>query len=381
MSGAKKIVHLSSVHRADDIRIFHKECRSLAKAGFDVTLIARGDRDESIDGVKIVAVKTSSSSRFTRMTRSVLNVLRKAIQENGDAYHFHDPELLPVGLILKARGKRVIYDSHEDIPGQIRTKYWLPPRLRLPVSLAVGLVESLSIRAFDSVVAATHGIAQRFPVDKTVVVQNFPLLEELSSGLRPMSTSRKQRIIYTGALTDIRGAREMVRAMERLGPEGVRMTLAGVIRPAGLEVELREMPGWRYVDFVGWQDRPSLVRLLSEASVGLVLFHPAPNHAESQPNKLFEYMSAGLPVVVSDFPFWAQFVEAPGTGLMVDPFDAAAIADAVLWLMEHPEDATSMGERGRQAVLERYSWEQEAKALVGLYMDERISHDAKSTSN
>jgi glycosyltransferase involved in cell wall biosynthesis len=128
----------------------------------------------------------------------------------------------------------------------------------------------------------------------------------------------------------------MVQAIDRV-PERheLRLVMAGTFGPATLVEQLVAQRGWAKTKMVGFLARPDLARLLSEARMGLVLFHPAPNHTEAQPNKLFEYMSAGIPVVASDFPLWRQIVEGAGCGLLVDPLDPRAIAEAMEWLLDH----------------------------------------------
>ncbi|MGQ9498496.1 MAG: glycosyltransferase, partial [Desulfotomaculales bacterium] len=162
--------------------------------------------------------------------------------------------------------------------------------------------------------------------------------------------------------------REMVTAMTLL-PEalGVRLVLAGKFVPPFLEDEVRQLPGWERVDFRGWQDRAAVARLLGEARAGLVVLYPEPNYVEAQPNKLFEYMSAGLPVIASDFPLWRDIVEEAGCGLLVDPLDPAAIAQAIQWILEHPKEAEAMGRRGQKAVFDRYNWDTEAAKLLAFY--------------
>ena len=97
------------------------------------------------------------------------------------------------------------------------------------------------------------------------------------------------------------------------------------------------------------------------------LLHPKPNYVESQPVKLYEYMTAGLPVIASDFPYWRRIVDEAGCGLLVDPKDPEAIADAIEWLWRNPEEAEEMGKRGREAVFARYNWRAEVPKLLGLY--------------
>ncbi len=161
----------------------------------------------------------------------------------------------------------------------------------------------------------------------------------------------------------------MVDAMASLAKHApdARLAWAGSFVPASFEMRLRSRPGWGMIDYRGKLDRLAVANLLGASRAGLVVFHPAPNHMEAQPNKLFEYMAAGLPVVASDFPLWKSIVSETRCGLLVDPRDPAAIAKAILWILEHPREAEAMGRRGQAAVARTYSWESEAKKLVTFY--------------
>jgi glycosyltransferase involved in cell wall biosynthesis len=117
------------------------------------------------------------------------------------------------------------------------------------------------------------------------------------------------------------------------------------------------------------QTRPQVRDLLARARIGIVTLHPTGNYVNSQPTKLYEYMSAGLPVVASDFPVWRKVVDGAQCGLLVDPMNPAAIAEALVWLLQHPEEAEAMGRRAQKAVLESYSWEREAAVLAGIYRE------------
>jgi hypothetical protein len=123
------------------------------------------------------------------------------------------------------------------------------------------------------------------------------------------------------------------------------------------------------VEYTGQLTRPQVARLLARAKIGIVTLRPTKNHVNAQPTKLYEYMSAGIPVVASDFPLWRQVVESAGCGLLVDPLDPLAIADALEWLLRHPVEAEEMGRAGQRAVIERYNWEREAECLMAVYSD------------
>lgn len=363
-----RVAHLTSVHYPFDSRIFYKECRSLAASGYDVTLVAPHDKEEVVDGVRVVPV-TRARRRRERFWRVDLEVLRTALALDADLYHFHDPELIPAGLLLKARGKRVVYDTHEDLPRDVIDKAWIRPAwLRALVSAALAVVEAGAVRCLDGVVCPTPAIHRRFPPKKAALVRNFPILGELASQAQTGYRDRAFAAVYVGGITASRGAKEMVQAAALL-PESrsPSLVLAGETDDQGLCTELQTLPGWERVRALGWVDRQGVARALSEARVGLVALHPTRAYQEAYPVKLFEYMAAGLPVVASDFPLWRGIVDGAGCGLLVDPLDPGALARAVEWLFAHPDEAEIMGRRGSEAVDEAYRWDFEAETLRALY--------------
>lgn len=364
---AAKVCILTTVHPPFDTRIFHKQAKTLVKAGYDVTLIAQHTKNEVIEGIKITALP-KPRDRFNRIFGLTLKVLRLALKQKADAYHFHDPELILAGTLLKLRGAKVIYDVHEDVPKQILSKEWIPWPLRRLVAGITQIVGALASHFFDAVIIAAPAIAKYFPVPKINIVQNFPISDELILPIPVPYHKRSAKVIYVGGITAIRGIREMVQAMSLL-PErlNARLVLAGRFSPPSLEAETRLLPGWEHVEFVGWRDRISVARLLGEARAGIVVLNPTPRYLEAWPTKLFEYMSAGLPVIASDFPLWREIVEGVGCGLLVNPLDHREIAEAIQYLLTHPKEAEEMGRRGRQAVQERYNWDIEKEKLLSLY--------------
>jgi len=363
-----KVCILTTVHPPFDTRIFHKQAKTLVEAGYDVTLIAQHDRDEVVEGVQIIALP-KPKNRLARILGLTWRAFWLALRQKAKVYHFHDPELVSVALMLKVLTRsRVVYDVHEDYPLQILSKDWIPGFLCPVVARVVSGLEKIATRVFDGIVAATPGIARRFPKAKTVVVQNFPLPSEFANRKALPYMERPPRIVYVGGITFIRGAFEMVKAMAHLPAHlDAELVLAGRFIPPELQAELRALPGWERTRFLGWQDREQVAELLGQARVGLVILHPRPNYLDAYPVKMFEYMAAGIPVVASDFPLWRRIVEESGCGLVVDPLDSEAIAEAIAWLLEHPQEAAAMGERGRRAVPAKYNWNREAEKLLALY--------------
>lgn len=366
-----KIVHITTGHGSSDTRIFHKECKTLAKEEYKVVLIVPHDQNEVVNGVKIKKVP-KPKSRLERMTRTVWAVYRAALTENAEVYHFHDYELIPIGILLKLFGKQVIYDIHENLPHRIMGDYnnKIPRWLRIILANVAQFIEVMSVRFFDGAVAATPAIAKRFPPQKTELVQNFPLLDELLPDADVPFSEHTPLVVYAGEITTFRGICKMISAMDLLPEQlGASMILLGRFSPPELEEEVKQIPGWEKVQYLGWKTRDVLMPLVAKAHVGLVLFHPIPNHIEAQPNKLFEYMSMNIPVVASDFPLWRKIVGEINCGLLVDPLDSKAIAKAIQWLLEHLGEAKAMGKRGQEAVLKQYNWGHESQKLLNFYKE------------
>ena len=362
-----KTVHLTSVHPPFDPRIYYRQCRSLAAAGYDVVLVAPADQHHTSDGVRVRAVPRPAGRRH-RVTRTLWQLCQAALQEKAGLYHLHDPELIPVGLLLRLWGKKVIYDAHEDLPLQVLSKGWIPVWLRLLTSLLAGAVESLAAYCFSGVVAATPQIGSRFPPGKTVVVQNFPPLQWCDVSRAPAYGGRPPVAVYAGAITRLRGLMEMLDAMLLLPEQlGVRLALAGRFSPPELEAEARQMPGWRRTEYHGWLPPADLARLLAGARLGLVVLHPTPAYVEAYAIKLFEYMAAGLPVVAADFPLWRSIVGDARCGLLVDPLSPGEVAGAIQFLITHPQEAEAMGRRGQAAIRQHYNWPSEAGKLLAFY--------------
>jgi glycosyltransferase involved in cell wall biosynthesis len=280
--------------------------------------------------------------------------------------HFHDPELIVIGILLRLQGFKVIYDAHENVPQQVMQKTWLPRAVRMPVSICAQGIESLGCAVFDGIVAATPPIARRFPSRKTILVQNFPRPEELCPGDPLPMRSREPLAVYVGGISEIRGVRTMVEALARVPPQyGLMFSLAGRFPSGALRGELIQLPGWHCVQETGWLDRSAVARVMGRARMGLLVLHPVPNYVESQPIKLFEYMSAGLPVIASDFPLWREM--AGDCSIFVDPLEPQEIADAMVWIMDHPDEAERLGRKGRELVEGTFNWAKEGEKLVHFY--------------
>jgi glycosyltransferase involved in cell wall biosynthesis len=360
-----KVAHLTTVHSRDDARIFAKECISL-HGRYEVCLIvADGLGSDQILGVNIHDLG-KPRGRVGRFTTTALKAAAKVRELEIDLVHIHDSELIPTALWLRAKGIRVIYDVHEDLPRDILIKEWIPKTLRRPVSAIATSIEALANRYFDGIIGATPLIADRFTLAKTALVRNFPLIQEFQVSITPKrSVTRARSVAYIGTLSETRGVIEAVQAIGRI--DDVTLVLAGKFNTPALERQVKSLAGWQSVDYRGFVTREDVAKILERSQVGLCTLLPTITHLDSYPVKLFEYMAAGLPVIISDFPLWRALVEKHDCALFVDPLSPDEIAKAISWVLTHPEIAEAMGRNGRKAIEMEFNWQTESEKLIAFY--------------
>lgn len=366
-----KVCHLTSVHTPLDPRIFYKECRTLSQAGYDVILIAPSEEDTNIDGIKIKSVK-KPKNRFERLISTTWQVYKKAKDEDAHVYHFHDPELIPHCLLLKAvTRKKVIYDVHEDYVTSIKQKKYLPPIFRSLLAYIFGFTEKLLTQSFEIVLAEKY-YKERFPNGVTVL--NYPL-EELfeSSSLKNKRKEDKHYLLYTGGITEDRGALLHAQIVSML--ENVEVYMVGRCSPK-LAEKLYQIAGKSrkrlHIEGIGeYVPFDHIVNFYSKRKwlAGLAIFPPTPHYMKKELTKIFEYMAAGIPIICSNFPVWKSLVEKTETGICVDPLSPQSIAEAVRYLIKNPKIAKKMSSNGRLLVKKKYNWKSEGEKLLSLYKE------------
>jgi glycosyltransferase involved in cell wall biosynthesis len=281
-------------------------------------------------------------------------------------YHIHDPELLPFALKLTRRGKKVIYDVHEDVPKQIMDKHWIPKLFRGLVSKLFKRYEHYVATRLAGVISVTPIICERFrSVNKHVeLVANYPLIEEGMALNHQAVIKEPRQICYIGGLFPTRGIKELVQALEHID---VNLVLAGTFSPASFEAEVKLLPGWQKVNFLGQVGRQEIMRVLTTSQLGVVTLHPTQSYVEALPIKLFEYMSAGIPVLASDFPLWREIIDTAKCGVYADPLNPNDIAKQIEYLLSNSGISGEMGEHGLKAFHETYNWRVEEQKLIAFY--------------
>ncbi len=360
------ICHITTVHPAFDDRIFHRECKTLANAGYSVYLIASHYKDEVVTGVHILHLPRKNSRLYRFLVKDWIALL-KALYVNAQVYHFHDPELIFVGLLLKLFGKKVIYDVHEDVGKQILNKNWLGSLfIRKFISGIFDFVEQIVSSKFDAIVAATESITKRFDPNKTILLRNFSILELIDKAEPAYRDTDKFIIIYAGGLTRIRGIKEIIQAIGLLNGS-VELWLFGRWESERFEEECKLINGWENVRYFGFRKLEEVYSFMKACNAGIVTLYPQKNYLYSLPVKAFEYMACKLPIVMSNFSYWKDFFK--DCALFVDPSDPRDIADKISFLVENSVVVWKLGNNGRRLVQTKYSWEAESKKLVLLYRE------------
>lgn len=359
-----KICHFSSVHPIDDIRIFHKECVSLATNGYDVTLIACGENafEDVVEGVKRISLSVPVKNRLQRFFKRSKVIYKKAIEINADIYHFHDPELFFIGWLLKYKKKTVVFDSHEDFPQQLKQKHYLGV-LKIFVSFIAKLIDSYLSPKFDLIIATSPHIYDKYKKYgcNVVIVKNYPILNYNYIDW----TNKLDRLCYIGGISENRGIFNM---LDSLNKTDYVLELAGIFSEEDVFLRAKEHPAWSQVHYHGYISQNKLLEINSKSKIGFGLFHAAPNHSKGITTKLYEYMDAGLPVIVSDcVESNVEVVNKHKCGFIVNPTDIDRIANCINLLMKDDRLASEMGKRGKEAASKYYNWKNEEICLLDSY--------------
>lgn len=359
-----KVCHLTSVHKYNDNRIFHKECATLLQAGYDVSLISPGVEDQVRNGIKVYGVP-KHNNRFKRVLLTAFtHVFRRAKQVQADVYHFHDTELIPVGLMLRLIGKKVIIDVHENSAGAILSRAYVKRQfVKVLLSKGIKLLEKRSAPFFSAVVTARPDISELFQRHDPFTLRNFPILPNYEEIEDVAVEKKKKVVIYVGGMTEIRGVKELIQAFEKI--DQAELWLLGFFGTERFEKECRSLAGWKNVRFLGQVEATEIFGYIKKADIGIVTFLPAPNHITTLATKPFEYMACGLPIIMSHFPYWKDFFGS--SSLYVDPASPEEICNAVNQLLNDPDLTDRMRQKNLQLTQNEYNWQKESQVLLAAY--------------
>ena len=366
-----EVCHIISAFARDDTRIFWKQCRSLVKSGYSVTLITNdGGESETREGVKIIPSGFKYSGRLHRILFARKINYRKALEVNADIFQIHDPEFIPLGLRLKRIGKHVVYDSHEDFPRQILEKDWIPGIFRKTISLLAEAYLFRSLKKFDAIFTVTPHIVENLSrsLKNVFLVTNYPVVEAI---IKEFSfdeyQSRGNKLCYAGTVYRSSLQENIIKAIEN--KEEVEYIIIGTIDEK-YKLELSEALLYRNVQFLNHVPKDILNHHYQNVTIGIAVFDYSPNLGYKTGslgvNKIFEYMSFGLPVICTDFVLWKEIIDKYNCGICVNPNNIYEIRDAINYLVRNKSEAYQMGQNGRHAVMEQFNWSSQERVYLNI---------------
>ena len=370
-----------------DARVL-REARSLARAGHEVTVIAMRaptlpaieQRDgftvrRAVAGGRMAGptIAGAAGGRARSLPRPAIAVwlrdailarafYRAAIEQPADVYHAHDLNTLePAARAARARGSRLVYDAHELYPDL--TGFGPGERARWSKQ------ETKLIGRADAVIVPSEGraseIGRRYGVSPVVVMNCPDVSRSITADTRldVFRSDSEPLIVYAGGYTPNRGLENLIDAASKIARG--RLVMIGW---GPLEATLRaRAAGIDRVAFVDPVDPDDLVSVVAGADIGVAPYIPVGlNNQLAAPNKLFEYLHAGLAVAASDLPDIRRVVMEDDVGMLFDAADAASIASAIDALTQSPDRLEQLKTNARAAA-PKYTWDAQARRLLEIY--------------
>ena len=369
----EKICIITTVHTALDTRIFYREAISLAKK-YKVVLIAPAEKDFEDKRIKIRSLGIWKT-RFQRFFKNI-KALKISLNENADIYHFHDPEFIIFGIILKFfSGKPVIYDIHENNPEFILDKAWIPTKpLRWVVSYVVRFIENIGAIIFSGIIVTNERLLNRFKSlnRNTELVMNFPDKNFRKDFLNLDFNKRKKIALFTGGIEKKRGVMKILEFIKKYPDYDLKFQFIGRVKSVSLETEIKKFIQDEKIPIARFEIVPQvpleeIPKYLNTALIGLIPLLRTRNNFLGTPQKTFEYMAYGLPIVASDFYFLRKFIDGSGSGILVkDPENLSHYKRAFDEVVKK-DTWQKLSLNGQKAFQEKYNWEREEAKLLILY--------------
>ena len=360
-----RVCHVTTVHQRFDPRIYIKECQSLASSGYDVFLIVADGKGNKFEKKINIMDAGKSNNRLSRVLMSGFRAYKIAKDINAEIYHFHDLELVILGIMLKLRGKKVIYDVHEDNYTSLKQKKYLPKIFRNTFAIFTLLIDFIASKLFYIIIAEKY-YEKRFPISTKVL--NYP---KKIDGLESNRNFSKSNLIYTGNITFDRGAIEMARLVQSC--RSIKIVCIGKCKKkVATEMYKHAQHAKDRLIIIGIDRYVPFCEIVSQYVrdnwiAGIALFPPTEHYRKKELTKIFEYMAAGLPIICSNFPTWKKLIENNNVGITVDPYDTYQICEKIKYLKNNKNISKSMGEMGKKLVRKTISWEKEEQNLLCLY--------------
>jgi glycosyltransferase involved in cell wall biosynthesis len=371
MENKIKICHVISGYFRNDPRVFQRQCKSIIKAEYEVSILTNdGGSNEILDDIYIYSCGRFWKNRIKIILFAKHQFFKKAIEIDADIYQLHSPELISLGLELKRRGKIIIYDAHEDLPKHILEKDWIPSFLRKPISLIIDAYMKRALKKYDEIISPhSHVVDYLVNVNKNVtLITNFAKFDSSLNYDLSHYLSRENSICYSGTVYLHSNQEFILDAISNI--ENLKYQIVGFI-DKNHKKQLSERKGFEkllFLDRIPWEE---LNNFYSKSLIGMVIIDYKQNLGNKKGtyavNKMFEYMQAGLPIICSDYDLWKDVVNKYKCGICVEPQNTRQIEDAIRYLIGNKEKAYEMGQNGRKGVREEYNWSTQEREYLKIF--------------
>ena len=372
-----RICILQVLHEPFDKRVFHKEAKSLAKAGHEILSITPSEHPvEPVDGIRFEVIPPAHSLKGR--LRSVLRLIAKGRRAQADAYLAVEPESWVAALVLKMlTGRKVVFDVHEHIPSSFAN--FFPSLLRPAIERVTAFMMRLFARFTDHIILTKMSLDEPFEglsVPRTLVL-NTNHLQAPCAGIPDdlkQAYGARPTIIHQGIFGDVRGSYQLLDAMEIVAREipDVKCILLGKYM-YGDEAQFRDAIERRglapFIDMIAEVPFDRVPPYIAVSRVGLILFQPIGlGHTLGMPHKMFDYMREGVPLIAPSFAVEIRrIVEESHSGLLVEVTDPKDIARAILHLLRNEDEARQLGQNGRAMVEAKYHWGYDEQRLLDVF--------------
>lgn len=330
----------------------------------EVHIVTLGDTEDK-DGIHFWGIPVPAH-RIERLFKTDKEILHAAITVDADIYQLHAPELLRFVRLLKNKGKKVIFDSHENYTLQISIKEYLPRFVAKFASSIYQRLETWALKHVDvALIPCTFEGKDIFEgrVAKHFILPNYPVLKEVGE-----YNPDRYSICYVGALSKARGISTLLQAAHI---SGVTLLMAGIFESEAYQQEVMQMPEWKSAEYVGVLPQDEVYKLFNKCIAGMSTMLPTGEYRvmDTLHTKVYEYMMHCVPVIVSDFPYARSIINKYKCGICVDSTNVQEIVDAIRYLQDHPHEARQMGQNGREAVEREFNWGTQENILIKIYTD------------
>ena len=274
-------------------------------------------------------------------------------------------------LDLLKRGKKVIYDSHENYPQDIfYKKIWMPLPLRWIVSKAFAVYEKTALPKFSAVISVTPQIVDRFLLSNknSYLITNYPIIKGDDECSVKIRTNNKWIAVFAGSIQAPWVHENFIKAIQ---DTSFSFIMAGkVSEPAYIE-KLKSLDRNNKLRYIGEKTQDEIFALYKDVSLGLAIAEYRPtefNHEGSLGiNKFFEYMRFGIPSICTDYTLWMPIIEKWRCSFPVNPNKLDDIIQVLHKIENNPDLLVEMGRRAREASVTEYNWEPQVPTLLKAY--------------